>query len=613
MAANSVTVKDAKASSDKAADDQMQLANELVRDLQTLASNTEGVFTKYDKTMEYVDSITLIDPQEAKEITFQAWSGEPSIPDVASPARSDIAEPEFKAIDIPNFGNIPELVLAEPILNIPSAPDASLPASPGNAPELNSAVLPVAPKISLPTPPSIQSLALPEAPAINVPVFSATGPTDNLLEPTTQFEFHEEAYKSDLLDAAKAKLIDDLVNGGYGIETADEEALWNRARERELLNAETQIQEAARQAAARGMMLPPGALNATISRIQTAALEKTSSVSRDIALKRADMYVDNRKFTLQQVQQVESMMLQYYGFVQERVLNASKYMVEFGIQLFNAKVSKFNAKLEAFRGAAQVYETQLRGALAHLDVYKAKVDGARLSVEAQQMYVSLYNAQLEGVKSTVELYRTQMEAAKVYTQVEMSKLDLFRSRVEAYQAQVGAKAAEFGMYETRLKGETTKVGLYEASVRAYATKVQAYQTGVAAKETQVRAQVAAAQLPLEQYKAKIQAFSADVNRYQSIVQLALGQGDLSLRSYGIQVDAAVKAVGERVRIQESNSTLMANLASLMSSKMESDAKIATSRIQIAGKAASDGLTILSQNATALRASTSGLVAEIQSA
>ncbi len=610
---NSVKIKDAKTDSDKAANEMMRLANGLMVDLKTLADNTGGVFTKYDKTMEYVDAIRLTDPAEAKEISYQAWSGEPSLPDVAPPARSDIAEPAFKAIDIPNFGNIPEMVLVEPTLNLPTAPDATLPAAPGNAPELNSAVLPTAPKITLPAAPTIQSLALPVAPAISVPVFSATGPTDDLLEPTSRFEFHEETYQSDLLDAAKLKLIGDLVNGGYGIETVDEEALWNRARERELVNAEIQIQEASRQAAARGMMMPPGALNMAINRIQTASLEKTSSLSRDIAMKRADLYVDNRKFTLQEVRQVEAMLLQYYGFVQERVLNASKYIAEFGIQLFNAKVSKFNAKLEAFRGAAQVYETQLRGALAHLDVYKAKVEGARLSVEAQQTYISLYNAQLEGVKSTVELYRTQMDAAKVYTQVEMSKLDLFRSRVEVYQAQVGAKAAEFGIYETRLKGELTKVGLYESSVRAYAAKVQAYQTGVAAKETQVRAQVAAAQLPLEQYKAKIQAFSADVNRYQSIVQLALGQGDLALRGYGIKVDAAVKTVGERVRIQESNAATMANIASMMSAKMESDAKIATSRIQIAGKAASDGLTILSQNATALRTSTSGLLAEIQSA
>lgn len=608
--ANSVTVSAIKSSADNASSAMVDNANNFLADLRSIADLVKPASNWGSYTSEA--GVELVDPTIANAITAVAANA-PSEPNLPINDSVRPLEPSFNAITIPDFGSVPELVLAEPVLNMPTAPDATLPAAPGNAPELNSAVLPTAPQITLPALPTIQALALPEAPAINVPVFNANGPTDDLLEPTNRFEFHEEAYQSDLLDAAKAKLISDLVNGGYGIETADEEALWDRARERELLNAEAQIQEATRQAAARGMMMPPGALNMAISRIQTASLEKTSSLSRDIAMKRADLYVDNRKFTLQEVRQVEAMLIQYFGFVQERAINAAKYLADFGIQLFNAKVSRFNARLEAFRGAAQVYETQLRGALAHLDVYKAKVEGARLTVEVQQMYVSLYNAQLEGVKSTVELYRTQMEAAKVYTQVEMAKLDLFRSRVEAYQAQVGAKSAEFGMYESRIRGETTKVGLYEASVRAYATKVQAYQSGVAAKETVVRAQVAAAQLPLDQYRAKIQMYSTDVSRYQTDIQSALGIYDARLKKYSVQVDAQVKAVAEKVQAQQSNSTVMAHRAQIASSEMLGQSQILNARSQIAATAASSGLGILSQNMAAIRTAASGLVAEIQSA
>lgn len=607
---NSVKVFDIKQTADKAADALVQNANDFLYKLQDVASihgiNTWAQFTAYENTRE-------VDPAIADSIADVAehyHKGYTNLPKFGAERPGDM---EQLVVKIPEFGNIPEMVLVEPTLNLPTAPDATLPAAPGNAPELNSAVLPTAPKITLPAAPTIQSLVLPVAPAISVPVFSATGPTDDLLEPTSRFEFHEETYQSDLLDAAKLKLIGDLVNGGYGIETADEEALWNRARERELVNAEIQIQEASRQAAARGMMMPPGALNMAINRIQTASLEKTSSLSRDIAMKRADLYVDNRKFTLQEVRQVEAMLIQYFGFVQERALNAARYLADFGVQLFNAKVARFNARLEAFRGAAQVYETQLRGALAHLDVYKAKVEGAKLTVEAQQMYVTLYNSQLDGVKSTVELYRTQMEAAKVYTQVEAAKLDLFRSRVEAYQAQVGAKAAEFGMYESRLKGEAMKMGLYETSVSAYASKVQAYQAGVSAKEVQVRAQVAAAQIPLEEYRAKVQMYQADVARHQAETQSWVASVDTDLKAYTVRVDAEAKAVSEKVQAMQSNSTVMAHRAQIAASAIIGEAQLSNARAQIAATAASSGLGILSQNMAAIRTAASGLVAEIQSA
>ena len=603
--ANSVTVSAIKEGADSTASSMVQNANVFLNDLKRIAdSNDIGLqYTNYDYK---VGDPVLADP------IFAAATNVPAEPTFPTNSAVRPTDPVFSGITIPDFGTVPELMLAEPILSMPSAPDATLPGAPGNAPELNSAVMPVAPTIVLPTLPTLQALALPEAPAVNLPVFAANAPLDDLLEPTSHFSYDEAEYSSELLDAARIKLMDDLVNGGYGIDTQDEELLWGRARERELMDAETQIQEASRQAAARGMMMPPGALNAIIQRAQAASLEKTSSLSREVALKRADMYVENRKFTLQEVRQTEAMLLQFFNFAQERILNASKYMAEFGIQLFNAKVARFNARLEAYRGAAQVFETQLRGAMAGLEVYKAKVEGARLTVEVQQMYVSLYNAQLQGLHSNVELYRTQMEAAKIFTQVEMSKLDLFRSRVEAYQAQVGAKSAEFGMYEARIRGEMAKVTLYQSSVSAYGQKVQAYHTGVSAKETIVRAQIAAAQLPLEQYKAKIGMYGADVARYQADISATLGINDSRVKKYSIQVDAVAKAVNEKVSVLRGNAEMLGHAASLNSSEAIAQAQVINARAQITASASSSGLAILSQNAAAITGAAGGLVAEITS-
>lgn len=604
--ANTLSVSAAAQTANSQLSSMSSAMNGFVQELQSVAASAME-FTPTAYQNEYYIDPTVADP------VVSAAANSPVVSSFPQDTVQRPADPSFSAITIPDFGSVPELILAEPVITVPSAPDATLPASPGNAPEINSAVLPAAPAITLPAVPTIQALALPEAPSITLPTLQASMPTDDMLEPTSAFAFNEEEYSSELLDAARIKLMDDLVNGGYGIEVEDEERLWARARERELRNAETAIQEAARQTAARGMLLPPGALNAAVARIQAEALEKTSSLQRDIAIKRADMYVENRKFTLQQVQQTEAMLIQYFGFAQERALNAAKYMAEFGVQLFNAKLARFNARVEAMRGAAQLFDAQLRAALANLDVYKAKVEGARLTVETQQLYVQLYNEQLKGVQSTVDLYKTQMEAAKVYTAVEMSKLDLFRARVEAYQAQVGAKNAEFGMYESRVRGEMAKVSLYEASVRAYATKVNAYESGVRAKETIVKAQVAAASLPLEQYRAKIQMYGADVQRYNSNVSAALGLNDFFLRRYGIKVDAVAKATSEKVAAHVANANTLAHQAQIAVTEVLGQAQAINARAQIAATAAAQGLNALSSNMQALASQASAMAVEIQSA
>ena len=106
----------------------------------------------------------------------------------------------------------------------------------------------------------------------------------NLDPPTSVFSFNEAAYESALLDAQKAKLLDNLTNGGYGIEADDEVALFNRARDREVENALTRVDEVGRNMAARGFPLPPGELAVHIDRAWQDMQNKASGVLPDIIL-----------------------------------------------------------------------------------------------------------------------------------------------------------------------------------------------------------------------------------------------------------------------------------------------------------------------------------------
>lgn len=464
--------------------------------------------------------------------------------------------PTFDNIVVPEFGPIPELIISAPVINMPVAPNTNLPGAPGAAPALATIALPDAPVLTLPDVPTFQNVVIPSVPSYSIPVYNATFPDDDLLIPTFTFSFNEQAYQSDLLDALKAELIDNLLNGGYGINDADEQALWERAREREMLAAETTIQQATSNAASRGFAIPPGALIAMIEGAQQAALEKISSVNREIALKRADMYVENRKFTIQQVRETEQMLITYFGYMMERALNTAKYTSEWAKHTYDAMVERYKARVAGAQAASQAYEIQLKAGLASLEAYKVEMEGSRLAVDVQKMVADVYNSQLEGVKTFVDIYRTQMEAAKVSSEIERLKLEAFRASVDAYTAQVGAKSAEFGMFKAQIEGEMSKVEIYRAQVGAYGEQVQAYSAGSTAKRVQLDAQIEGARLELESFNGRIKTYTTALEADKIYLDSLLGKHQADTQRYSARVQAQAAVASSTASATKSNAEMV---------------------------------------------------------
>ena len=513
-------------------------------------------------------------------------------------------------IDVPSFGIAPDFVLVPPPLTFPTPPGTSLPAAPGAAPSLLIPTYPDDPVVTLPTAPAITTIVVDDAPFVSIPLYSNDLPDDNLVDPSGTFFYEEPTYQSDMLDTLKAELIDNLLNGGYGIEPRDEQPLWERGREREMLAAETAIEQAMSNAAARGFMIPPGAAFALVEAAQQAALEKVSSINRDIMLKRADLYVENRKFTIEQAREVEQMLITMFGYMAERVLKAAQFLAEFSISVFNAKVSLFNTKMEKFKAVASVYDVQMRAALANLEVWKATLEGKKVAADLQKLYVDVYRAQLDGAKTLVDVYRTRMEAAQIFSNVERSKIEAFKATVDAYVAQVGAKTAEFGMYKAQLDGEMSKVQVYSAQVDAYGKEVSAYGAGVQAKETIVRAQTAAAQLPIEKYRVEIAGYEARLDAYKAEISAKVAEYEGTLKLFQVKAEMEAKAAGQVVAAMEANSHTFIAEAQTKSAHMRGQAEAITAQSRIGSEAAAAGMSQFGAAVGAIATATSGLTAEI---
>lgn len=457
-----------------------------------------------------------IDSGYSDRSSAEPFSGDPPAPpNSVEFSDADVIPVDF-AGDAPTLSNV----------NIPLT---GLPNAPNMAPSFQSPDIPTAPVVSLPAIPTFAALALPVSPSIEMPQFMGTTPVDDLLIPTTQFEFYEATYVSTLLDPLKVKLLDNLVNGGYGIETADEVALFNRVRDREVEAMLSRIEDAGRTMAVRGFPLPPGELSIYVDRAYQDMQDKVSSASRDIMLERSKLFVDNRQFTIREVKELEQITLGFHNSVQERALNVARYTVELSIAIYNTLLSRFNARLDAYKAEAYVFAERIRGELARVELFKAEVEAVGAEAQIQRTQVETYLAALKSVELEVSIFRIRMEAANIQAGIERVRLEAYRAQVETYTAQVQAKVAEFGLFRAQVDGNRALVDVFDAQVRTYASQV-------AVSKAKADIQLANAQGKMEAARINLANYQGQVTQFDASVRTVNDSARLNLEAYRANVD-----------------------------------------------------------------------------
>lgn len=441
---------------------------------------------------------------------------------------------------------VPEFAATPPSINIVDAPAISLPTLPVQ-PSITDVTLPTAPTVTLPTAPTLTAISIPTPPSISIPAFTSTLPAEDFLTPTNNFSFAEQPYVSAMLDAEKAKLLNDLENGGYGIEPLDEQGLYQRARDREVDTTLMAVDEIYRAAGGRGFPLPPGDTQIMIGRALQSQQEKLSSVSREIMIKRADQYVENRKFTITEVRALETVLMNYWNSVQERGLNAAKATLDAAIAIYEAQLKRYTARLDAYRTDAQVFEAKIRAVATQIEIYRTQIQAAQVSVDVQRIQVEVYNAQLKGVETTVEIYKTQMEAANIASQVQRTKIEAYRALIDAYTAQVQGQVAVQSAYEAKTRGELAKAQVYETQARAYSAQVEGLKVKSEVLINKARAQWEQARVRIESYKGQLEG--ADIT-----LKSQLGLIEANIKTYQSQSQqyiAQTNALAEQFKLDES--------------------------------------------------------------
>jgi hypothetical protein len=305
------------------------------------------------------------------------------------------------------IGGVPDLPTAYNFASVPVVTFPVFTAVQPNVTGLNLGSPPTAPNVSFS---SLAPIAL---------------PVDDLILPTSVFQFAEAAYQSTLLNPLKAKLLTDLTNGGYGIDPTDDIALFNRARDREVEAMSSRIADAGRAMASRGFPLPPGELSIHVDRAYQEMQDKVSDVSRSITLERAKLFVDNRQFTIREVRELEHITINFWNSIQERSMNVSRLTVELSIAAYNALLARYRARLDAAKITAD-----MNVASAHVDVARAQA-----AFEIFRSQIAGYEAQLRSViepaKLQVELYRANVDSARAINDAFIAKTALQQKVLEA--------------------------------------------------------------------------------------------------------------------------------------------------------------------------------------
>lgn len=438
--------------------------------------------------------------------TLPSMPARPTMPAIqfttpgVQPTDLNIAEPQ---INIDSFSE------TAPVLNLPAAPVVSYGTAP-TVPAPASVSVPTAPTVTMPNEPTYLALNAVSFAGVNLRESWLTNlenvPTLSLVSPTPYSYAAGPKYASALLDALKAKLLDRL-NSGTGLPAAVEQAIWDRARDRETKLALSNEAEIQRASEALGFALPSGVLAAQLREAQKNYYDKLSELSRDIAIKQAELEQANLKDTIAAGMQLEGQLIDYSWKLEQLAFESAKQYADNAIQIHNAAVEQYRALLAGYETYSSNYRTIIEGELAKVEVYKAQLQGEQTKADINQTLVQQYKAQIDAGMSQVEIYRAQVGAAQTLVQLEQTKISAAAEQVRAYVAQVNAETAKVEAYKAQVQAESTLVDIFKTKADAFSAKVSAQAEEAKAQLARYNAYVQAKTSEWEAYRVRVQAES----------------------------------------------------------------------------------------------------------
>lgn len=550
----------------------------IVRDFVTDA--IEGAMDNAEEARDKVES--LIDDLASFAPQLSTAGSIPRAPVIDTEIDGEFNLPE---LDTTSFGTVTGNVTAAPTLDpvrtpgtfeidpftpsvanisIPEAPEMTAPLDGPARPVTGDVVLPDSPVLDKPLFPSLADITIPTFEFPTLPVWDATAPDFEGTPVAAILQWSEPEYAVEIVDEVVLKLRE-IWAGGNGIPAAVEQAMWERAANREDLDVARAISAATIEHAARGFTMPDGMLTARIDAIRDEALVRKAALNREIAIKMAELQVQNVRWACEQAVAAENALFNIWNNMAQRQFEAAKIQLDSQLALYNSQVALFNAKMSAYGTEAQVYKTKLDAELSRIQVFKAQLDGELARGTLNEQKVKIYSEQVRALLTDVEIYKAEMQGASLQADVNKNLIDAYKADVQAYAERINADKVRFDAYESRVKGELGKAQILDAEARAYASYVSGqasvadvevkimqgdisknellirkYLADLEADKARMQYQVSAVQANAEAHKANTQRYVAVVGAEESRLKLEITAKEAEMRVALALYDAEVK-------------------------------------------------------------------------
>lgn len=223
--------------------------------------------------------------------------------------------------------------------------------------------------------------------------------------PSVNFDYIEIPYVSTLLDALKAKLLNDILNGGTGLSLVVENEIYARESERDIRTLSDTIDRIATRWSESGFSMPDGILTAMTSWADIEYQNKYSDKSRKITEDSFKTAVENTRFSIEQSRGLEDILMRFSAESNKNKILAATAILNAGIAIFDALIKEKLANVDLYKAEAQAYEATAKaiGAIAEVDV-------------------ALYNAQTgyNTARSNVAVKEIEMQIKQLEIQIQVT-------------------------------------------------------------------------------------------------------------------------------------------------------------------------------------------------
>jgi len=305
-----------------------------------------------------------------------------------------------------------------------------------------------------------------------------------------------------LYDAILVRMLTDLQQGATGLDPIVEQAIWDRARNRQQTARDVAYQKLNNDIAGRGFTLPPGALLSALTDFAAEGIRQDTEINNSIITTQGDLAQKNSQFMMQQAVALETLIRNTINEKDKTALEYVKSQATLLVQEYAERIRAYVAGWEGKKTRVQAQVEALKGVIegnkGAIEIFKEQWNSLKIRVEAaaseNKSIVDVYNAEVQGFaeaekavaarnNSAAEIFKTQYDAFKTKADVVTSSnkglIDVFNGRVQGYS-------------------ETEKAIAMQNS-----SAIEVIKAKVAAADLEVRAAIATAEQEVAGYNAEM--------------------------------------------------------------------------------------------------------------